>query len=65
MTDQYCPPLPFVGSARPNTTDTNKGSVVRFDCFLGYVYPDSSTSKSIRCLGNGKWNKALPNCKRK
>ena len=66
----YCPPIPHVKFAKPNTTSNLVDTVVAFTCFLGYLFELPSGGKvrqrtthcSVNITGETDWSVVIDHC---
>ena len=59
-----CSAVPLILNARPNTTASYVGSVVRITCLDGYVFPGNKTNQMLTCGANREWRPKIGHCRR-
>lgn len=59
-----CPVLPLYAHQTLNTRNTTYNTTVTFWCDVGYVLPDNTTARTIKCMSTGAWSAKLPACQR-
>ena len=62
FSDFYCPPVPQVEFATPDSKKSLVGEVVNYRCIQNYRFPDGSSYKTTTCLESKKWSPVLPDC---
>ena len=50
-----CPPLPEVKHATPDTSLAVNGTIVKYNCEEGYVFPNNTLNMTVSCNGV-EWN---------
>ena len=58
--DNRCDPIPTAAFATPNSTVASNGSVICYQCNVGYQFP-SQTSETIFCDGQN-WIGTVSEC---